>query len=320
MLRSFGLGVAEVRREIVVVGSLNMDFVFQVPKIPARGETIIGSNFTMVPGGKGANQAYAAAKLGGRVKMIGKLGNDPFAPRLRENLGLVGVNVDHILIDEESPSGVAMIAVEEGSGENSIVVISGSNWKLRPEDVESVAPVIEGAGVVLFQLETPLDTVERAMDIARRGGARVILDPAPARPLSEGLLKKVDILTPNEGEALILSGKSPEEGLDIERAKVVAEGLLNLGIPTVILKLGERGALIAQRGKFDWVEGIKVEAVDTTAAGDAFAGGLAVGLTEGMDLREAVEFANRVAALSVTKLGAQSSMPTRREVEDARYS
>jgi ribokinase len=295
---------------IVVTGSLNMDVVAVAPRIPVAGETIIGSKFFTSPGGKGANQAYAAARLGGSVAMLGRVGEDDFGRQMRQNLASVGCAIESVQAISGA-SGVALIYVSE-RGENSIVVVPGANDSLRPEDIGA----LDGCTVALLQLEIPIETVSTAARIARERGARVILDPAPApqRALPRGLLASVDILTPNETEAAILTG-SPPRRLSVDEARGVAAKLQALGPRTIILKMGEQGCLLATESQSVLIPAIAVNAVDTTAAGDIFNAALAVALSEGVELEQACRFATKAAAVSVTRLGAQSSAPTREEVE-----
>jgi ribokinase len=296
---------------IVVVGSLNMDFVVKVKHLPAPGETVLGHGFQMIPGGKGANQACAAGRLAGdgtRVRMIGRVGQDLFGDHLKASLSAAGVDVSSVHASRSLPTGVALIPVD-ASGQNSIIVASGANHDLPASDVEAMRRVFRGAAVALFQLETPLDTVEAAMRLARQEGLRTILDPAPAQPLTDALMALVDILTPNEAEALGLLGQ-PVRRVELHEAAGIAEELRARGPGTVILKLGDQGCFADRH-----YPGFQVEAVDTTAAGDTFNAGLAVGLAEGRDLPEAIRFANAAAAISVTRLGAQASAPSRAEVE-----
>ncbi len=300
---------------VAVVGSLNMDFVVTVPRLPAPGETVLGRDFQMIPGGKGANQACAAGKLGaGSVltRMAGRVGYDLFADHLKASLAAAGVDVSAVHATKSQPTGVALIWVEE-SGQNAIVVASGANHAFHASEVEALRPVFRGAALALFQLETPLKTVEAALAVAREEGARTMLDPAPARPLPRELLERVDLLTPNESEACLLLGRAAGR-LTSEEAPEVAAALLAMGPGAVILKLGELGCYFADAERSLASPGFAVEARDTTAAGDTFNGALAVALAEGMALERALEFANAAAALSVTRLGAQASIPTRAEV------
>jgi ribokinase len=277
--------------KIVVVGSLNMDVVAVAPRIPVAGETIIGSKFFTSPGGKGANQAYAAAKLAGSVAMVGRVGDDDFGREMRQNLASAGCAIAAVKT-VPGASGVALIAVAD-SGENCIVVVPGANHLLGPADVSDV---FDGCAVVLLQLETPIETVIAAARFAKQRNALVILDPAPAPPagLPRELLESIDILTPNETEAAILA-----DSLDGH---------------TVIFKLGERGCELRTGGKSIRIPAIRVNAIDTTAAGDVFNAALAVALSEGAELEAACRFAVKAAAISVTRLGAQSSAPSRDEV------
>ena len=302
---------------IVVVGSLNMDFVVTVDRLPAPGETVLGRDFQMIPGGKGANQACAAGKLGGAsvsVRMAGRVGYDLFADHLKASLSAAGVDVSLVHATRSQPTGVALIWVDS-SGQNSIVVASGANHCLYPADVAALRPFFRGARFVLFQLETPLSTVAAALEAARQEGARTILDPAPAQKLSPELLSQVDIVTPNESEACLLLGR-PVSRVSASEAGALARELRNLGPKTVIVKLGEQGCHCLEDGLDAHVPGFKVDVRDTTAAGDTFNAGLAVALAEGRSTVEALRFANASAALSVTRLGAQASVPTRGEVDE----
>jgi ribokinase len=296
--------------KIVVVGSSNMDLVVKAAKIPAVGETILGGDFIMNPGGKGANQAVAAAKLGAEVYFVAKLGRDVFAEQSLNNFRKAGVNTEYVFQTEETPSGVALITVDQ-AGDNVIVVAPGANQKLSPQDVEEARTAIASSGAVVAQLEVPLETVEFSARLANGAGVPFVLNPAPAQKLSLELLAMVDVLTPNETEAAILSGV---EVTNKDTADAAARELLKCGVKAVILTMGAKGFLLAAGETTEFVPAVKVDAVDTTAAGDAFTGALAVGLAQGQTLREAAFFANYVAALSVTRMGAQSSMPTRHEV------
>jgi len=298
---------------ITVVGSLNMDFVVQVQTLPLPGETVLGGGFATIPGGKGANQAVAAGKLGGRVRMMGRVGDDVFGRQLKDNLAKAGVDTAAVVVTAGAPSGVALIFVQAG-GQNQIVVASGANARLAPEDV---APALEQAsgGFLLLQLESPMETIEGAASLGRRQGMTVVLDPAPARPISGSLLASVDVLTPNESEAMVLLDRKGTVSLD--EAPEVARALLRLGPRAVILKLGEKGVFLDDGTGGRHVPGLQVEAVDATAAGDTFNGALVVALAEKRAMPEALAFANAAAAISVTRLGAQASIPDREEVEAA---
>ena len=306
-----GSSIALETRHIVVVGSSNMDLVVKTPRIPARGETILGGDFLMIPGGKGANQAVAAAKLGAHVHFVARLGNDVFGRQSLANFEKEGVDTGHVTLSEGAASGVALITVDD-EGNNVIVVAPGANGILSASDVERASEEIRAAGVVVAQLEIPLDTVQRAADLADEAGVPFILDPAPACPLPDELLGRVSVLTPNETEARILTGV---EVSDEASARTAAGKLLAAGVKAVVVTMGAQGFVLAEADAMTFVPALPVKAVDATAAGDAFTGSLAVGLAQGQTLRDAGAFAARVAALSVTKMGAQSSMPTRQEVE-----
>ena len=301
--------------KLVVTGSLNMDFVVQVKRLPAPGETVLGHDFRMIPGGKGANQACAAGKLAraARVRMAGRVGCDPFAEHLKASLAAAGVDVTAVIGTPTQPTGIAQIWVEE-SGQNSIVVASGANGEVTPADVRALHEVYATATVALFQLETPLDAVAAALRAARSVGAITILDPAPAQRLSAELLSLVDVLTPNESEACVLLERAPTR-VGFTEAREIAEALRGLGPRAVIVKLGDQGCLYWDGTEAITAPGFAVEAVDTTAAGDTFNAAYGVALCEQMPARAALRFANAAAALSVTKAGAQSSAPTRDEVE-----
>ena len=297
--------------KIVVIGSLNMDLVGCASRIPVVGETITGHTFFSEPGGKGANQAYAAARLGGSVSMLGRVGSDDFGRTMRANLEQAGCGVAG-LSGVNGASGIALIFVAD-DGHNSIVIVPGANDRFSPEDVEAAGQFLTGAAWVLLQLENPLPTVLAAAKAARRAGARVILDPAPARSLPDELFALADIITPNETEAAILAGLTPGP-LAPEQALAIARKLQARQARTVIVKLGEQGCLLVNE-KSQLIPAPRVKAVDTTAAGDEFNAALAVGLSEGLDLPAACRFANAAAALSVTRLGAQASAPTRAELD-----
>ena len=301
---------------IVVTGSLNMDFVVSVERLPVPGETVLGRDFQMIPGGKGANQACSAGKLGAgtvAVRMIGRVGYDVFADHLKASLAAAGVDVSTVHATRSQPTGVALIWVDR-QGQNSIVVASGANHALAAADVEAMRKVLRGARLALFQLETPLDTVAAALDLARAEGARTMLDPAPAQMLPAGLLQAVDILTPNESEALMLLGRPPAR-VSLADAPELAAALRKLGPRSVVLKLGDQGSYYAGEGGAFHTPAFPVEVRDTTAAGDTFNAALAAALAEGQAMEPALRFANAAAAISVTRLGAQASAPTRGEVD-----
>jgi ribokinase len=300
---------------VVIVGSLNMDLVACAARIPVVGETITGHTYFDEPGGKGANQAYAVARLGGQAAMLGRVGSDDFGRRMRENLQHVGCDVSELKTIPNAISGIALIFVAD-DGHNSIIIVPGANDRLSPQDVEAAEANLKGAALVLLQLENPLPTVIAAARVARRVGARVILDPAPAppKPLPDELLPLVDVLTPNETEAAILAGLKPGR-LNTQQAGEIAEKLRARGAKTVIVKLGNQGCLLVEDGKPQALPAPQVKAVDTTAAGDVFNGGLAVALAEGADMAKACRFANASAALSVTRMGTQAATPTRAEVD-----
>lgn len=300
---------------IVVVGSLNMDLVVEVPTIPRPGETVLGKNFATFPGGKGANQAVAAARLGASVLLIGRVGTDSFGDQLLNNARAEGIDVTHVGVDPEAATGVAMISVD-AAGQNSIAVASGANYQLTAMHVREAWGQIGHVDTLIMPLETPLETIATAAGLARESGARVVLNPAPARPLPNDLLSLVDVLVPNEPEAAQLTGMPVTNEDEVREA---AQCLLGLGIGNVVLTLGARGALAlagSQRTLTELhLDPHQVNVVDTTAAGDAFVAALAVALGEGMPLAEAASFANAAGALTVTKPGAQPSLPFRAEVE-----
>lgn len=298
-------------RRIVVVGSSNTDMILQMERIPKPGETILGGSFATAAGGKGANQAVAAARAGAEVVLLARVGSDVFGQQAIEGFVREGIDVDHILRDKDAASGVALIFVAN-DGENSIGVASGANSRLTPSDVDAARSTIESAGILVTQLETPLETVQRAAELASAAGVPVILNPAPAQPLGDELLRHVTILTPNESEAELLTGIRVT---DPPSAGEAAGVLQRKGIETVIVTLGAAGALVAGPHFSGLVPAFLVDPVDTTAAGDVFNGALAVALSEDESLETAVHFASAAAALSVTKLGAQPSAPTRRQID-----
>lgn len=297
--------------KVVVVGSTNTDMTVRVPRLPARGETVLGRDFQITAGGKGANQAVAAARAGATVIFVTALGTDDFGERAVENLVREGIDVDLVRRVAGMPSGVALICVDE-TGENSIAVAAGASRALRPEDVEPLAPVLHAGDVILMQLEIPLVTVEATARFAATEHAQVILNPAPAQALPDSLLATVSLLTPNEREAEQLTGVAVSDEGTLTRA---AAALHQRGVRGVLITLGARGVFASVDGISELVPGFRVEAVDTTAAGDVFNGSLAVALVEGRAPRDAVRFANAAAALSATRMGAQASAPSRAEIE-----
>jgi len=290
---------------ILIVGSSNTDMVIQTGHLPKPGETIIGGNFFMNPGGKGANQAVAAARLGASVKFITKTGDDIFGQEAREHFRNEGIDITDSVVDTRYPSGVALITVDQ-SGENTILVASGANGQLLPGDIPFDSILTNECKVVLLQLEIPLSTVSAVTDEANRRGIPVILNPAPATELDDELLNKVNILTPNEIEASMLSGIAVT---DLDSAKSACRALQNKGVETIILTMGSKGALICTNLEFIHITAPEVHAIDTTAAGDVFNGALASAISRGRSMIEAVEFACKAASVSVTRLGAQQSVP-----------
>lgn len=299
-------------KKIVVIGSSNTDMIIKIDRIPARGETVIGGRFSTAPGGKGANQAVAAARAGGDVAFVARVGNDMFGQEALAGFINEGIDVTYVTTDTEAPSGIACIIVDE-NGENSIAVASGANASLSPGDIACAHDSITSADILIMQLEIPIETVVAAAKIAHENGVKVILNPAPAQALSEDILKTVSILTPNESETELLTGISIQTEDDARNA---TEVLLGRGVETVLVTLGANGVIVATGDQFDKIPAFKVNPVDTTAAGDVFNGALAVALAEGKELAGAVMFANAAAAISVTRLGAQPSAPTRREVDE----
>ena len=297
-------------KKIVVVGSCNTDMVIKADRLPIPGETILGGTFFMNPGGKGANQAVAAARMGGKVSFISKTGNDVFGKQSVMLYNSENINTDFVFSDPGLPSGVALITVD-ANGENCIVVASGANASLSPADINKASGEIETADLVLMQLEIPIDTVEYVADIANKKGIKVILNPAPARALSDKLLKCLYIIIPNKSEAEILSGIKVT---DYETARQAADLISARGVDNVVITLGSQGALIKEGNEYHFVEAYKVETLDTTAAGDSFCGSVCVGLSEGRSILDSVKLAARAAALTVTRMGAQSSIPYRSEL------
>ena len=300
-------------KNIVVIGSSNTDMVVKTSHLPAGGETVLGGDFFMNAGGKGANQAVAAARYGNRVVFVAKTGNDLFGEQVRTSMKEDGIVTDYVFIDNEHPSGVALITVNQ-EAENCIVVAGGANMHLSKEDIDKAREEVVNADVVLMQLETPIDTVEYAAHLAAEAGVRVILNPAPApaEPLSKELIRDLYLITPNRSEASRLTGI---EVTDLGSAQRAALALYDMGAKNVVVTLGSEGSLVYDGQIMMRVEAIKVEAVDTTAAGDTFNGVLASVIAEGKSLIEAVKEATVAGAISVTRMGAQPAAPTREEIE-----
>jgi ribokinase len=302
----------EKQRKIVVVGSLNADLVQRVERFPRPGETVIGSDLNIVPGGKGANQAYAAALLGGHVEMVGRVGTDPFGPMLVESLAGAGAGTSNIRVSAASTGTAAILVLP--NGENLIVISPGANGKLTPQDAVQSLDALEPGTILLTQLEVPVETTQRALEMARQHGATTILDPAPAQTLSPEILELVDFLTPNQTEAALLSDTSGEIE-SYEDAEGAARKLLARGPSAVIVKLGALGVVIANSEGSRRVPGFPVQAIDSTAAGDTWNGAFAVALAEGKEIAAAAKFANAAGGISVMRSGAQSSILTRGEVD-----
>lgn len=296
--------------KILVAGSTNMDMVVNTPTFPAPGETVIGKRFFMNAGGKGANQAVAAARLGGDVLFLAKTGNDIFGKQMMTNLKNEKIKTDFILTDPEQPSGIALITVND-KGENHIVVAPGANANLSPEDAGKIVVELNASGVILMQLETPVETIGHIAEMGWKKDKTVILNPAPARALPADLWKHITILTPNKNEAEFLSGI---QITDLDTAEKSARLLMKKGPSVIVITLGSEGALLFDGSITKHIPVPRVKVVDSTAAGDTFNGALAVTLAEGKSLEDAVFFANHAAALSVQKAGAQQSVPTRNEV------
>ena len=293
--------------KVLVVGSINMDLVVRVPHSPSPGETVLGGDFETFPGGKGANQAVAAARMGGEVTMVGRVGGDNFGDTLIQGLIEDNIKTTYVIKDSETPTGIAMIAVA-ANGENMIVVASGANYKVSEVDVTNAREIMRDTDLLLLQLECPMEAVMAAIDLAKAYDIPVVLNPAPAQPLSQTLLANVDILTPNETELMMLAG---EYTVDKAIEKVLSWGTKNL-----VVTLGANGARVVTEGVDRHIPAHEVTAVDTTAAGDAFNGALAVAYAEGKPLLEAVDYGMAAGALAATHRGAQPSLPTRDAVEN----
>ena len=298
--------------DVVVVGSVNMDMTVRCKHLPIPGQTILGDSFVTNPGGKGANQAVAASKCGAKTQLVARVGNGMFIPRFIEMYDRVGLGHEHMTRDTSTPSGTALIFVDD-DGENMIVVAPGANQKLSISDVDAARETLQGAKVMILQLEIPLETVVHAAELAKQNGLTVILNPAPVRDLPPALLENVDIMVANEVEVAILTGA---QEVDTSTAATACKPLIDSGVKHVITTLGKDGAIITSGDGATKVRGFRVNAIDTTSAGDTFVGALACALTEGKPLEEAALFANAAAALTCTKQGAQQAMPTRQEVDE----
>lgn len=298
--------------KLVVLGSVNADHVLQVPSFPRPGETLHGRNYQVIAGGKGANQAVAAARLNADIGFIACVGDDSFGINIRENFRMDGIDITAVKMEPNCPTGIAMIQVSD-SGENSICLSAEANAKLTAAAIEPDLERIRQADYLLMQLETPLCGIEKAAQVAKDANTVVILNPAPARVLSDELLACVDMITPNETEAEVLTGITVT---DAESAQQAANILHDKGIKTVMITLGAKGVWLSQNGRGDIIAGFNVEVTDTTAAGDTFNGAFVTGLLEDLSLELAIKFAHAAAAISVTRFGAQTSIPTRKEVDD----
>jgi len=296
--------------EIAVVGSSNTDMVVKIPSLPAPGETVLGGDFVVAAGGKGANQAVAAARLGAVVGFVARVGCDMFGDQAIESFKADGILTDFVYRDEDRPSGVALIMVDE-PGENMIAVASGANGGLTTSDVDKAECVIGESSVLLLQLEVPMEVVRFAVRVGARTGSTVILNPAPAQSLDGEMLRQLSVITPNEKEAATLTGIEPH---DAETAQAAAKRLNESGVENVVITMGRQGAFLLCEDYSGLIPAPKVKATDTTAAGDAFNGALAYAMSRKKEMPEAVAFANHVAALSVTRMGAQPSLPTREDV------
>ncbi|AIS56815.1 ribokinase [Vibrio coralliilyticus] len=297
--------------KLVVLGSVNADHVLQVPSFPRPGETLHGRNYQVIPGGKGANQAVAAARLNADTGFIACVGDDAFGINIRENFKMDNINIAGVKMQPNCPTGIAMIQVAE-SGENSICISAEANAKLTEDAIEVDLERIRQANYLLMQLETPMCGIEKAAQVAKSSRTNVILNPAPARELSDELLSCIDVITPNETEAEVLTGVTVT---DNESAQEAANALHRKGIEIVLITLGAKGVWLSQNGRGELIPGFRVEATDTTAAGDTFNGALVTGLLEDLPLESAIKFAHAAAAISVTRFGAQTSIPSRDEVD-----
>lgn len=300
-----------MKKNILVIGSSNTDLVIQTSHFPEPGETVMGGVFSTFAGGKGANQAVAASRLGAKVTFVARVGNDDFGRQAIDGFDKEGITTSHIFIDENEPTGVASIIINK-DGENTIVVAPGANNMLSKTDIEGIVSLVEATDIVLVQLEVPLETVTFVIQLAHKLHKKIILNPAPAVKLDYNLLSYLDIITPNESETKILLGKKVS---DLKSASEAAQVFLDKGVKNVVITLGKQGAFFKNDHEEYLIPAIKTEVIDTTGAGDTFNGALAVAISEGKSWRDALDFSNKAAAISVSRLGAQSSIPFRKEIE-----
>ncbi len=300
-----------MKNKLCVLGSINVDHVIRVPYFPKAGETLTGYGYQIAYGGKGANQAVAAARVGAKVSFIGAIGDDQIGQTMKQAFEQEGIDTSAICVIPNQSTGLAMIQVAD-SGENSIVISAGANADLSESLVEQHKSQIEQADILLMQLESPLQAVTLATKFAKSAGVKVVLNPAPAQPLPDSLLSHIDIITPNETEAEILTGIKVT---DEQTAAVAANHFHQLGIETVLITLGSKGVYYSEKGQGEIIPGFRVDAVDTTAAGDTFNGAFVTALLEGKSAKDAIRFAHAAAAISVTRMGAQTAIPNRKEVE-----
>ena len=296
---------------VVVLGGINMDLVATSERMPSPGETVFGTSFHTAPGGKGANQAVAAARLGAEVRMVGRVGDDQFGPTLLEGMRSEGIDVSGVAVDPDNPSGVALILLDD-QAENMIVAVYGANMACDEAQVASVDDALDGADVLLLQLETPLDVALSAAALAKEWGVTVVWDPAPALEMGHEAYRLCDVLTPNQAEAEFLTGIAVT---DPSSAEAAARALVEHGVPAAVSTLGSGGAFYLTHDEGGLVPPFSVEAIDSVAAGDAFAAGLGIALAEGQSISDAVRFGSAAGALAVTKSGAQEAMPYRAEVD-----
>ena len=300
-----------MKKNILVIGSSNTDLVIQTSHFPEPGETVMGGVFSTFAGGKGANQAVAASRLGAKVTFVARVGNDDFGRQAIDSFDKEGITTSHIFIDENEPTGVASIIINK-DGENTIVVAPGANNMLSKTDIEGIVSLVEATDIVLVQLEVPLETVTFVIQLAHKLHKKIILNPAPAVKLDYNLFSYLDIITPNESETKILLGKKVS---DLKSASEAAQVFLDKGVKNVVITLGKQGAFFKNDHEEYLIPAIKTEVIDTTGAGDTFNGALAVAISEGKSWRDALDFSNKAAAISVSRLGAQSSIPFRKEIE-----